>query len=142
VRFRTSFSFSILFGLFGIAGTYAGVVVRGEELLPAFWIYSLAGHETIASSSLVGVVIGGLLGGPVVGLGAGLITGIHFYSLGGFTALPSGLSAPLTGLLAGFIARFFSQERVISSSKTLFIGMFAPILQMGMILIFSQPPET
>ncbi len=141
VRVWTSVSFSVLFGLFGIAGTYAGVVVHEQMYLPAFWIFSLEPDEAIANSSLVGVVIGGLLGGPFVGIGAGLITGIHMYSLGGFTAFSAGLSAPVTGLLAGFVARFFSPERVISPSKALFFGMFAPIIQMSLILIFSQPPE-
>jgi two-component system sensor histidine kinase LytS len=142
VSLSTSLYFSILFGLFGISGTYAGVVVQGTQLVPSFWIYPLEDNEAIADSGLVGVVIGGLLGGPIVGVGAGLITGIHLYSLGGIAALAGGLSAPITGLIAGLIARFFSQERVISSSKALFIGMFAPILQMGLILIFSSPPET
>ncbi|WP_134683065.1 LytS/YhcK type 5TM receptor domain-containing protein [Brevibacillus migulae] len=141
VRFHTAITFSLLFGLFGIAGTYAGVVVRGTEHVPSFWIFPLQSGEVLAASSLVGVVIGGLLGGPIVGMGAGLITGAHLYSLGGMAALAGALAAPATGLLAGFVARFFTEERVISPAKSLFIGMFAPILQMGLILIFSSPPE-
>ncbi|MBO8163667.1 MAG: histidine kinase [Brevibacillus sp.] len=137
----TSLYFSILFGLFGIAGTYAGVVVKEQAFDPSFWILPLSDDESIANVGLAGVVIGGLLGGPVVGVGAGLITGLHLYTLGGFTAFAAGLSAPLTGLLAGLVAQFFSQERVISPAKALFIGMFAPILQMGLILIFSSPPQ-
>ncbi len=141
VRFHTAISFSLLFGLFGIAGTYAGVVVKGTEYVPSFWIFPLQPDETIATSSLVGVVIAGLLGGPIVGVGAGVITGLHLYTLGGMTALAGALSAPITGLLAGFVARFFTNERVISPAKSLFIGMFAPILHMGLILIFSTPAE-
>lgn len=141
VRFHTAISFSLLFGLFGIAGTYAGVVVKGTAYVPSFWIFPLQPDEAIASSSLVGVVIAGLLGGPIVGGGAGVITGMHFYSMGGLTALAGALSAPVTGILAGFVARFFTDERVISPAKSLFIGMFAPILQMGLILIFASPAE-
>ncbi|HJV46282.1 MAG TPA: LytS/YhcK type 5TM receptor domain-containing protein [Bacillota bacterium] len=141
VSVQTSLYFSIIFGLFGIAGIYAGVVVESDQLSNSFWISRLQGEEGLAHSGLVGVVIGGLLGGPIVGVGAGLITGIHLYSMGGFTAIANGVSAPITGLLAGLIARFFSRERVITSSKALFIGMFAPILDMGFILILSAPPE-
>lgn len=137
----TSIAFSMMFGLFGIAGTYAGVVVHKDGYIPGFWIFSLAGEEIVANSTLVGVVIGGLLGGPMVGLGAGIIAGLHLYQLGGFAAVPMGLSVPLTGLLAGYVARFFSQERVISPSKALFIGMFAPVIQMSLLLIMSGPPE-
>ncbi|GAA4710435.1 LytS/YhcK type 5TM receptor domain-containing protein [Brevibacillus fulvus] len=141
VRISTAVSFSLVFGLFGIAGTYAGVIVADEQLMPAFWMEPLNRDEVIANSTLVGVVIGGLLGGPIVGLGAGFIAGIHALGMGGAAAAAMGLSAPLTGLLAGYVARFFSQERVISPSKAIFIGMFAPILQMALILILTNPPE-
>lgn len=141
VSFETSLYFSIIFGLFGSAGIYAGVVVEQQQISSSFWVTTLSQQEGLAHSALVGVVSGGLLGGPVVGIGAGLITGIHLFSLGGFTGIANGISAILTGLIAGWIARFFSQERVITPSKALFIGMFAPILQMGLILIFSQPPH-
>ncbi|EST56297.1 histidine kinase [Brevibacillus panacihumi W25] len=141
IHMGTSILYSLMFGLFGVAGTYAGIVVNEESYMPAFWIFSLAEREMIANSTLVGVVIGGLLGGPLVGLGAGLIAGAHVYGLGGFAALPIGLSIPITGLLAGYVARFFSQERVISPSKALFIGMFAPVIQMSFMLILAGPPD-
>ncbi|MED4581672.1 LytS/YhcK type 5TM receptor domain-containing protein [Brevibacillus choshinensis] len=137
----TSISYSLMFGLFGIAGTYAGVVVKEDLFLPAFWIFPLSSSDIIANSTLVGVVIGGLLGGPVVGMGAGIIAGAHIYGMGGFAAVPVGLSVPMTGLLAGYVARFFSQERVISPSKALFIGMFAPVIQMSLMLIMAGPPD-
>lgn len=137
INLLTTCYFSILFGIFGIAGTHAGVIIENGELVHKFWFFSLADNQAIATSSLVGVVIGGLLGGPVVGLGAGIISGVHLYSLGGLIALPTSVSLPITGVLAGLVARFFSQERVISPVKALFIGMFAPVLQMGITLIFT-----
>lgn len=133
--------FICLFGLFGILGTYAGVVIEGGVVSSSFWIFPLQADQSLAHSALVGVVIGGLMGGPLVGIGAGLITGIHLYMIGGFTGLAGGIAAPLTGLLAGGVARFFLQERVISPAKAIFIGMFAPIVQMGIILIVSAPSE-
>ncbi|GED29676.1 LytS/YhcK type 5TM receptor domain-containing protein [Brevibacillus centrosporus] len=141
VHAGTSISYSLMFGLFGIAGTYAGVVIKEDSFSPAFWIFALSSEDVIANSTLVGVVIGGLLGGPLVGLGAGLIAGAHVYGMGGFAALPIGISIPVTGLLAGYVARFFSQERVISPSKALFIGMFAPVIQMSLMLIMAGPPD-
>ncbi len=76
----------------------------------------------MAHSALVGVVIGGLMGGPAVGAGAGLIAGTHLLYIGGFTGLAFGIASPLTGILAGGVARFFSQERVISPVKALFLS--------------------
>lgn len=141
LHWGTSIAFSVMFGLFGVAGTYAGVVVSEDGYSPAFWIFLLSDEEIIANSTLVGVVIGGLLGGPLVGLGAGVIAGFHVYEMGGFAAAPMGLSIPITGLLAGYVARFFSQERVISPSKAIFIGMFAPVIQMSLLLISSDSPD-
>jgi two-component system, LytTR family, sensor histidine kinase LytS len=135
------FYFSCLFGLFGILGTYAGVVVEGNTIVSSFWIFPLGSEQAIAHSALVGVMIGGLMGGPFVGIGAGLITGGHLMVIGGFAGLAGGIASLLTGILAGGIARFFSQERVISPVKALFIGMFAPILLMGVILICASPPN-
>lgn len=77
----------------------------------------------------------------MVGLGAGVIAGFHIYEMDGFAAAPMGLSIPITGLLAGYVARFFSQERVISPSKAIFIGMFAPVIQMSLLLIMSSTPD-
>lgn len=130
--------YSIIFGLFGIMGTYGGVIVSESGINSTFLFVSLADDEFMAGSALVGVVIGGLLGGPAVGIGAGLLTGAHIYALGGFGATAAALSMPLTGLMAAAVAVFFSNERIISSFKALFIGMFAPILQMCLILLLAS----
>lgn len=141
INVRTVLYHSIIFGLFGIASTQAGVVFDGEEFRIALWYSGLSPDETLVSSSLVAVVIAGLLGGPAVGLGAGCITAGYTLTLGGHLIIATSLANPITGFLAGLTARFFSQERVISPFKALFIGMFAPILYMHLFLIFSPRPE-
>ncbi|MCR8641226.1 histidine kinase [Paenibacillus sp. N1-5-1-14] len=138
---RSTIYFACIFGLFGIFGTYAGVVTENGVVASSFLMSPLSDNQVIAHSALVGVVIGGLMGGPIVGVGAGVITGLHLFAMGGFTALASGIAAPLTGLLAGGVARFFLQERVISPAKAIFIGMFAPIFLMAVILIVAPDPE-
>ncbi|MCY7433652.1 hypothetical protein MCZ49_18240, partial [Bacillus safensis] len=40
----------------------------------------------------MGIEMGGLIGGPFVGIGAGLLAGIHRYTLGGSTALSCAIS--------------------------------------------------
>ena len=65
------FIYSCLFGLFGILGVYAGVVVENGESSSSFWLMRLTEEQALAHSALVGVVIGGLIGGPRVGIGAG-----------------------------------------------------------------------
>ncbi|MED4202474.1 LytS/YhcK type 5TM receptor domain-containing protein [Neobacillus mesonae] len=128
-----------VFGLFGVAGTMAGIVLDGETIGHFDFIVKPAQpQQLVVSLSLVAIVIAGLLGGPIVGMGAGMVAGIHLILLGGVGFLANGLVNPLTGLLAGLTARFFSQERVIPPLKALFIGVFPPILHMHLLLIL-QP---
>jgi two-component system sensor histidine kinase LytS len=138
---KTSLYYSVIFGLFGIAGTLAGVTIRDGELVRPLWFPLVESSDGLAHSGIVGIVMAGLLGGPVVGLGAGSITGVYLYFIGGATAVSYAISAPFIGILAGLIARFFSQERVISPVKSIFIGLFATILSMCFILIFSTPAD-
>ncbi|GIO22122.1 LytS/YhcK type 5TM receptor domain-containing protein [Oceanobacillus sp. J11TS1] len=127
-----------VFGLFGIAGTITGVIIESDFTVIHEFVWNVKDNQMVVSSSLVAIVIAGLLGGPIVGLGAGIIAGVHLFFLGGIGFLANSLVNPLTGVLAGFTARFFSQERVISPMKALFIGIFPPILLMHLLLIFDS----
>ena len=130
-----------MFGIFGIAGTMTGVVMEGDVVVNHDLVWGVGEGQMAVSSSLVAIVIAGLLGGPVVGFGAGLIAGAHLFVIGGIGFLANSLVNPIAGLLAGLTARFFSHERVISPFKALFIGIFPPVLHMQFLLIFdTQPP--
>ncbi|MDY0395852.1 LytS/YhcK type 5TM receptor domain-containing protein [Virgibacillus halophilus] len=131
---------SCVFGAFGIAGTVTGIVINHGEIIQDF-VWQVPSDQLVVSSSLVAVVIAGLLGGPVVGLGAGMIAGIHLLFVGGIGALANGIVNPVTGLLAGWTARFFSEERVIPPWKALFIGVFPPVLHMQMLLIIHSQSD-
>jgi len=61
-----------IFGAISIFGTYSGIEVFGA----------------MANVRDLGPMVAGLIGGPVMGLGAGIIGGLYRLSLGGFTAVP------------------------------------------------------
>ena len=130
----------LFFGFFGIIGTYTGLTFSTETLGFNRWITKLNETEAIANSRVIGIVMAGLLGGYKVGIGAGLIAGVHRMSLGGFTAFSCGFSAIVAGLLAGFIRSKYKGKR-ISVSVALLTGALAEGIQMGIILIGSQPFE-
>ncbi len=96
---KTVFSISdniimiILFGLIGILGTYEGIPVKGA----------------LANYRVIGPFVGGLIGGPVVGFGAGLLSGFHRWliDIGGFTASACMVSTILEGVLAGLLSKNF-----------------------------------
>lgn len=128
----------LFFGFFGIIGTYTGLAFSTETLGFNRWITELNESEAIANSRVIGIVMAGLLGGYKVGVGAGLIAGIHRMSLGGFTAFSCGFSAIVAGLLSGFIRSKYKGKR-ISVAVALLTGALAESIQMGIILLTSQP---
>ncbi|MED4604168.1 LytS/YhcK type 5TM receptor domain-containing protein [Paenibacillus validus] len=135
---KTGVTFSLFFGLVSIGGTYAGVTIGEEGIGSYFFAASLGPDEAMADSALIGIVMAGLLGGVAVGTGAGILSGVHAYWMGGLTGAAEAWSTPVIGLLAGLVARFFAEERVIAPVKALFISVFAPVLQMGVILIATE----
>ncbi|MEN2767933.1 LytS/YhcK type 5TM receptor domain-containing protein [Ornithinibacillus xuwenensis] len=133
---KMSLLHAVVFGFFGVASTVTGIIITDDtSIIRTFVLLPVEDNQLIVSSSLVAIVIAGLLGGPIVGFGAGLIAGSHLMFVGGIGWLANGLVNPLTGWLAGMTARFFSNERVISPLKALFIGVFPPVLQMQLLLI-------
>lgn len=52
----------------------------------------------------IGQILGGLMAGPIVGTGVGLLIALHRWSLGGFSVVPATLSVVLVGLFAGLYA--------------------------------------
>ncbi|CEG26490.1 sensor histidine kinase [Bacillus sp. B-jedd] len=128
----------VFFGSFGIIGTYSGLTFDTASLELNKWAYGLNSDEAIANSRVIGIVLAGLLGGSRVGIGAGLIAGIHRFTLGGFTAISCGSATILAGFLSGLFHR--KNEHVTMRSAFL-IGALAETIQMGVILIISKPFE-
>lgn len=113
-----------IFGLIGIFGTYSAIEI----------------HGALANARVIGPVVAGLLGGPWVGAGAGLISGLHRWSIGGFTGFACALSTVSEGILAGFIYKILRNEKV-SWEAGLFTGILAESLQMLIILLVARPYE-
>lgn len=113
---------TVIFGLFGIAGTYAGIPV----------------DDALANSRVVGVMAAGLVGGPLMGVAAGLIAGGHRFLLGGFTAFSCGLANICEGLLAGAMYRIFPR-RPMPWWLALAGGVVGETMQMGIILLTARP---
>ncbi len=82
----------LFFGFFGIIGTYSGVTFHPESLILQRITFGIPEDAAIANFRVIGVVLAGLFGGYKVGLGAGLIAGVHRMLLGGFTAFSCGIA--------------------------------------------------
>lgn len=115
---------SIIFGGFGIIGTYTGIPIQGA----------------IVNSRVIGVFVGGLLGGPMVGALSGIIAGGHRYliDIGGFTAFACAISTLVEGVMAGLLKKRLekSPHRVVFA---LIYGSIAEVIQMIIILLVAKP---
>jgi sigma-B regulation protein RsbU (phosphoserine phosphatase) len=84
---KTQVILILVFGALSIYGTVSGVEFMGA----------------IINVRDLGPMVAGLLGGPFVGLGAGLIGSAYRMSLGGFTVISCSLATILAGLFGGLI---------------------------------------
>ncbi|WP_017185931.1 LytS/YhcK type 5TM receptor domain-containing protein [Alkalibacillus haloalkaliphilus] len=134
---------ALVFGVMGVLGTHIGVIMNYETtIIVDSWILNVEEEQVLIGFGVVVVMIAGLLGGPYVGLGSGAIVGIYMVFMGGEAWLANSLINPVSGLMTGLTAKFFSDERVIAPNKALFIGIFPPVLYMGMILIFNSNQQS
>jgi len=112
----------ILFSIISILGTYFGIYITDNSL---------------ANSRPIGAIVAGYLGGAGVGMIVGCISGLHRYSLGGFTALACALSTVVEGAIGGVFRRYFKKQG-LSPITAVLSAVVAEISQMIIILIFSK----
>ena len=123
---KDKFVLVLFFGTFGILGTYVGVPVEGG----------------IANLRAMAVITAGLFGGPLVGIGAGLIAGGHriLIDIGGFTCIPCGLATFLEGMAAGLIsARLKDKESILNWRLAVVIGLAGETIHMLIVLAIARP---
>jgi sigma-B regulation protein RsbU (phosphoserine phosphatase) len=123
LSFRNQAILILLFGALSIFGTYGGLQ------LPS---------GAIANIRDLGPMVAGLVAGPLVGFGAGLIGGVHRYFLGGFVCIPCSLSTVIAGLLGGLIYQLRKGEFVAIWQAILF-AVFMELLHMGLTLLIAKP---
>jgi sigma-B regulation protein RsbU (phosphoserine phosphatase) len=115
--------FVVLFGLFSILGTYAGV--RSPD-------GSIVNFRDFAP------IIAGLVAGPYVGLAVGLIGGIQRLFLGGVSAVPCSLETILAGLLAGLAYRL-NKRRLLGLISAMAFAFGIELLHAGLLLLLIKP---
>lgn len=120
--FRERLILTGIFSAIAIFGTYSAVEIQGA----------------LANSRVIGVVMAGLLGGPLMGAGAGLVSGLHRWFLGGFTGFACGLSTFTEGLVSGLIYKM-CRDKKIGWEAAFLTGILTESLQMLIILLVAKP---
>ncbi|WP_258729734.1 sensor histidine kinase [Bacillus atrophaeus] len=129
-----------IFSLFSIISNYTGIEIQKNIILNNDWVFEIDPSSSIANTRIMGVEIGGLLGGPIVGAGVGLLAGLHRLSLGGSTAFSCAVSSILAGILAGWIGSYFRKRyRIPTPRAAALVGIGMEALQMLIILLMAKP---
>ncbi|ABS24143.1 sensor histidine kinase [Bacillus cytotoxicus] len=124
-----------IFSLFTIVSNYTGIEIAGNTIMNENWLQGVSSSSTIANTRIMGVGISGLLGGPIVGIGVGFISGIHRYMLGGTTAFSCAISSILAGIITGYIGRIFQKHnRTVTPKYSAFLSVGIVSVEMVMIL--------
>ena len=113
---------SFFFSLLSISGTYIGLNFNGA----------------ILNTRNMGVVAGGLLGGPYVAAITGLIAGIHraVVNLGRETAIPCAIATIIGGFLTAYVSRFAkNKDRMFFAFLLAFV---VENLSMALILLIQK----
>ena len=114
----------VFFGFIGVLGTYFGIHINGA----------------IVNARIIGPAVGGFFGGPIIGLIAGFIAGIHRFLVDptAFTSIPCALSTLFEGIVAGLLSKSFYK----SANKWVFgfsIGLVSEFMHMVLVLIIARP---
>ena len=93
----------------------------------------------IANTRDLGPALGGLIGGPVVGIGAGLIGGVQRLSMGGYTAVPSALGTVAAGVAGGVVFLLFKRRVAPVWAAMLLRRVHRDPFLMGLNLLMARP---
>jgi len=124
-RWSTQLLLIIFFGLMSVFGTLSGLAVDGA----------------VINIRDLGPMAAGLLCGPYVGLGAGIIGGLFRFMQGG-PYLWTGLSAPiLSGILGGILYLANKRRFVPTWMAVLFIGLSETLISCYTLVLVTKPSE-
>lgn len=125
-KWKDKLTLAVIFGGISVLSTYTGVSVQGA----------------IVNTRVIGVMAGGILGGPVVGIVAAVIAGSHRYlcDIGGLTAVACAVSTMVEGLFAAFFSGYVRKNKW-RHRDLFFITAAAEVMQMVLILLIARPYE-
>ncbi|WZE73158.1 LytS/YhcK type 5TM receptor domain-containing protein [Macrococcus sp. CCM 2573] len=132
----------IVFGLFAAASNFTGVEIRNNEILSSQIFSKISDDAVIANTRVLTISVAGLIGGPVVGIGVGIVSGITRYLIGGVDAYTYVISSALIGLTSGYFGyRAMTNNRYPNVLTGVILGAIMEVIQMICIIVFATNTE-
>ena len=132
----------LVFAMLAIIGTHSGIPIDIHQGLQVIDLTTKMPEKLGETQAIVGfrdtmTLVSGLIGGPWVGLGTGLLAGAERYQLGGFSAFASGLATVILGFFAGCI-RYFRPNWINKVSGVFWVAVLGTLLHRLLIFILVQ----
>lgn len=115
----------VFFGALSVYGTWSGIDFLGS----------------VVNVRDLGPMLAGLLAGPWVGLGAGLIGAAFRFSLGGTTVYPCSITAIIAGVLGGLIW-LYCKKRFAGVTIAVIFAVLMEVFHMALTLAMVRPFDT
>ncbi|MDJ1155160.1 sensor histidine kinase [Macrococcus caseolyticus] len=132
----------IVFGLFAAVSNFTGVEIRNNEILSSQIFSKISDDAVIANTRVLTISVAGLIGGPVVGIGVGIVSGITRYLIGGVDAYTYVISSALIGLTSGYFGyRAMTNNRYPNVLTGVILGAIMEVIQMICIIVFATNTE-
>lgn len=114
----------VIFGMLSISGTYTSLGLQGA----------------LVNTRVVSTLAAGLVGGPIPGLCAGLLGGVHrfFYDPASFTSLACGVGTFCFGVVGAIAYGRMPQKKGRNMALVLLV-VLSELLQSVLIFLFSRP---
>ena len=112
-------------GVFGVYGNISGINLNGA----------------VISVRDIGPMLAGFTGGPLGGLLAGAIAGVHRLTMGGITAQACVVATCSIGLICGLISYKF-RNIIEKPGLSLIIGALMEMFHLSIVLVMVKPFET
>lgn len=138
-KWTTQFLLILIFSLFATISNFNGIEILPGKIISNTPLLSLSEEASLVNTRTLTIGISGLIGGPVVGVLVGAISGITRFSLGGIDPQVYVFSSLFIGLVAGLYGlKFIKRANFPSPAKGIFIGAIVEGIQMTCILVLSQ----
>lgn len=132
----------IVFGLFAAVSNFTGVEIRNNEILSSQIFSKISDDAVIANTRVLTISVAGLIGGPVVGIGVGIVSGITRYLIGGVDAYTYVISSTLIGLTSGYFGyHAMTNNRYPNVLTGVILGAIMEVIQMICIIVFATNTE-
>ena len=131
----------LVFGGLAIFATHSGILVnvgQGLSIVAEWPAGGLENNQALVAFRDTMVMVGGLIGGPWVGMGAGLMAGYDRYRLGGFGGLAGGIATFVLGTLAGWV-RQRRPHGATTTQGAFIVALFGTTLHRLLIFIIPRP---